>query len=387
KQVFDRLVALHGRDPQAEISPDMARALLEHINDRVRFICQNWRWPEWELTEERAFRQVWNADHQYLKASVLDGKPDEVFYIPDMLYHRVLASAGGDPPVGTLPTDTTYWETISPVDTFIAYDQGCRRAIGMVLGTYMGNPRVPTGYGGGRLQYLPSERGIDVRGTGPTVFVTYKMPVPSYTIIPYVVGKNYLKGDIVFDPTVGECFQALAGTTALPADTNVWRRVPFLEAWKNYVCQGAFADSLMEFDQGSNGEVQAKVVLAQYANSRADEYYQMEVDALVAQGQKLTWNFCPRYNVWYDSQPWSGGTVSTLTDVCEDELGWIYPTPTTVPQVSWQYRNEIVALRAADGTPALDEVATRNYFVGSIVQIVIIESGLRTLMQWELVAG
>ena len=79
-----------------------------------------------------------------------DGKPDEVFYIPnvataslvDAAYYRVNEAAVTSPPIGTLPTDTTYWEKMDTVDTYVAYDQACRRRIGEVLEVFANNPAV-----------------------------------------------------------------------------------------------------------------------------------------------------------------------------------------------------------------------------------------------------
>jgi hypothetical protein len=303
KTVFDKIVRLHGRDPRQSLSSDLSNAVVDHINDRVTTICQGWLFPEWCLTEERAFRPVWGSTEQYLKVSLTDGLPDEVFYLGDAYvvggdfganygYYRVRVDAPGDPGIGDLPTDTSYWEPISPVDTFIAYDQRDRRAIGMVLNVYGQNPRVPTGSMNGQRKFFPSEKGIDVPGGGATVFITHKMPCPNYTMTPYVVGKSYVRADVVFDPSTNECYQAINSTTALPSDSAHWNRVPFLSSWQDYVTKGAFADSLMEFDQGGNAELQAKMVLAQYWNQQADDALQSEVDALTVQGQKLTWNFC-----------------------------------------------------------------------------------------------
>jgi hypothetical protein len=285
------------------LSSDLSNALVDHINDRVATICQGWLWPEWVITEERAFRPVWGSTEQYLRVSLTDGLPDEVFYLGDAYvvggdfgtgygYYRVLADAPSDPAVGLVPTDTNYWEAIDPVDTFIAYDQRDRRAIGMVLNVYGSNPRVPTGSMNGSRKFFPSEKGIDVPGGGSTVFVTHKMPVPEYTMTPYVVGKSYVRGDVVFNPATGECYQATTTTVVVPTNFDDWNFIPFLSAWQDYVTKGAFADSLMEFDQGGNGELQAKMVLNQYWNQSADDALQSEVDALTVQGQRLTWNFC-----------------------------------------------------------------------------------------------
>jgi hypothetical protein len=398
RKVFDYTVELHGRNPEAELSPDLARALVSHINRRVRLACQPWPWPEWQLTEERAFRQVWHADAQYLRVSLVDGHPDEVFYIPDTSYYTVNPDAAADPPPGTSPAgspsigsgnSSDFFLKLDLVDPFIAYEQTCKRSIGMVLGVYQHNPRsAADSCCNGALNFMPSEKGIDVCGCGPTVFITYKMPVPRYTITPYVVGKVYSKGDIVFDHASSEVFQALTATAFVPPTESVWRRVPFPETWLEYVCQGAFADSLMEFDQGGNTEAQAKVVLSQYANAKAEKSIQTEIDALMAQGQKFRWNWPRPYSsCWCYSQPWSGGTVSTLTDACEDELGWVYPTPTVTPGVVYRYYNKVVALRAVTAQPSLDQIATRYLFDDSIAQIKINWQGVPTFMTWTIVNG
>jgi hypothetical protein len=326
KDVFDRVVRLHGRDPRNPISSDISNALIDHINYRVRTICSAWLWPEWVITEERAFRPVWNSTEAYLKVSTTDALPDEVFYLGAAYvvggefgtgygYYRVKATAVTDPPIGTVPTNTTYWEAITPVDTFIAYDQRDRRALGQVLNVFSRNPRVPTGSNGGMRRFTPSEKGIDVIGSGvTTVFITHKMPCPSYTMTPYVAGKTYTRADTVFDPTTGECYQAIDTTTVAPSDATHWNWIPFLDAWAGYVCNGAFADSLMEFDQGGNGDLQAKMVLSQAANDRADTQFQLEVDSLAIQGQKLKWNFCGQTrNYWTESEACGCGLV-TLTD-------------------------------------------------------------------------
>jgi hypothetical protein len=394
KEVFDDVVRLLGRDPQGEVKPDMARTIASRINDRVRTICPAWRWPQWELTEERAFRQVWNNTHQYLRATTVDGKPDELFYIgvaPNYTgqgYYVVNVAALGDPPVGTPPTNTTYFSPLTPVDTFIAYDQTCKRSIGMVLGVYSQNPRVPTGSKCGGLRFEPSERGVDVISTnGPTVFVTYKMPTPKYTIIPWVTGKTYVRAQTVFDIVTGECFQALDSTTALVSDILHWRRIPFPEEWNSYVTQGAFADCLMEFDQGGNADAQVKMLLSQSAEQKAGDGLQTEVDTLVIQGQKLQWNFCQKTGCCCESQPWNGGTVTTLSSVCEDELGWIYPLPPAARDFVLMGWTPTIQSLIGPAQPALNTIPTANLPLNSGKQISIMVGGSLQEQTWQLQAG
>jgi len=386
KSVFDRVVRLWGRDPIAEIPQDMARAALDHINERVESVYGAWNWPEWELTEERAFRQIWTPTDQYKRVSDADGLPEEVYYLTNQLYYRVLATAPTDPPVGTVPTDVTYWEQMTaPIDTFIDYDQRCRRALGRVIGVYSSNPRANGCCSSARgLSFHPSEKGIDVCCAGglTTVFVKHMMPMPTYTIVPYVVGKSYVRADIVFDRTTNECFQTVDTTTDSPTVGSTWRWIPFLDKWATFVVQGAFSDCLTEFDQGGNDDLQAKMALAANAENRAQEALQNQIDQLRAQGQKLQWNFCKRHHYWCETSPWSGGTVSTLTAVCQDELGFVYPTPVPpVPPAAQRllYFPDVNSLKTI--TPTLvATVATATLSVGTMAII-------RTGFHFRLDAG
>ena len=72
----------------------------------------------------------------------LNGNPDAVLYLPNTTYYVVLQCALMDPPVGTLPTNTTYWQVLTPVDSYIEYDQPCKRSIGVVSGVYKEDPRL-----------------------------------------------------------------------------------------------------------------------------------------------------------------------------------------------------------------------------------------------------
>jgi hypothetical protein len=393
KEVFDGVRQRLGLDPQAQLPPDESRAIAKNINSRVRTISRMWDWPQWQLTEERAFRQVWNPDHQYLRVSE-GGLPDEVFHIPDTSYYTVNKDASSDPPVGVRPTDISpgpaeFWLPLEPVDPYVAYDQICKRSIGLVLSIYSANPRI-NGYA--KLPFSPSYKGIDVRepSAGPTVFLTYLMPTPKYTIVPYVVGRNYQRGEVTFDPTIGECFQALAPTTALPADPTFWRRVPFPEEWADYVEAGAFADCMLEVGQEDDaGTAQIKMARAAKANEEADDFFAQETNAISAQGQKHYYGKTFKKTKGWDcvslQPPWSGGAVTMLTETCEDELGWVYPTPTPVPQQVWQYHPEITALLGAPNT--LQGLPTRTWLTGSLVEIVITVAGARSRQTWNLLAG
>ena len=397
QSVFDRVVRKLGRDPNAEIPQDAARAICDHINKRVDDIAPGWRWPEWELTEERAFRQIWNDTRQFAVVNS-NGVPDEVFYLgdgyvpgnvstgvggafgPNSGYYQAGGTMTGiDPPVGTLPTDTNYWTPMTNVEQYIEYDQPCRRSIGMVRGVYKQNPAISNEIGNSGCQcahfglwYYPMEKGIKVRGTGnPTVFITYTMPIPQYSIVPHVDGKTYSRGDITFDPTTGECFQALSSTSDPVNLISSWRRVPFLAKWATFVVEGAFSDALYEYDQGGNGELQAKAVLAERAETKAQEAFLKETDVLQAQGQKVQWRcfrYGRRYNGWCETLTWDGSAVSTITSDCQSDLGWVYPIPVIQPISGFFYFQNVNSLKTT--TPTLvATVLTASLLVGSMAVI------------------
>jgi hypothetical protein len=360
KHIFDRVVTLHGRNPRKEMPTDMPRAIVYHINERTRELVQGWPWPEWRVTEERSFRQVWRSDHQYYRANPATGNPDEVFYLPNTTYYRVLPTAPSDPVVGDLPTDTLHWSVLDPVDSYVAYDQPCKRSIGMVTGVYKEDPRMwgrnGSWCGGTRgcgdqpkLCYHPSEFGIDIcNPPGPTVFICYSMPNPIYTMSAHVAGKTYTKGSATFDFQTGEVFQALNDTTAVLTDTSNWTWVPFLEKWESYVVNSAFADTLYEFDQGGNEDLQMRSMIAEKYENKAMNSLQGEVDALQAQGQVLKYAFCkPCFTFWCESSDWSGGTVTTLTDSCDQ--GAVFMPPPT--QAIIPTRGSLWFTGSADPTP------------------------------------
>ena len=386
QKVFDGVVRMLGRDPLAEVPQDVARSIVQHINERVETILQAWDWPEWTLTEERAFRQIWNSTVQYSRVDSTTGKPDEVFYLGDSFapaaspgaafgtnygYYRVKGSAVTDPPVGTLPTSTTYFEPLEFVPAYIEYDQPRKRSIGRVASVYNSNPSLNgCGCGEGRgVRFRVSERGLDVCGNGgPTVFVSFIMPLPQYTMIPYVVGKTYIQADTVFDPATGECFQSVATTTNPPSDTSVWRRIPFLQKWSTYVVNGAFADCLLEFDQGGNEDLQAKAGLAGKAEARAMLAFEARIDEFASQGQVLKYGFCePRCNGWCESISWTGGSVTTLTDADESDLGWVYPPVVADPVTGMFYFPTVNSLKTT--TPTLISQASTGFAVGTMAVI------------------
>jgi hypothetical protein len=408
-------------DPRGDaVSSDTGLSLVEHVNARVKRAWFAWEWPEWTITEERAFRQIWNDSRQFYQAGA-DGKPDEVFYIPnvathslvDAAYYRVAEGALSNPPIGNPPSDTVYWEKMDAVDTYIAFDQVCRRRIGEVLSVYANNPAVckPPRC----LDHRPNEHGIQVYDAGGllTVFVRYLIPAERFTIFPYIDSRTYLRGDLVYVADQGESYQAIQVTTGKdPAtETSFWRRCLFPEVLAQYVRAGAFSDSLRESDTSDERDpvlLQIRGQQAAAADGEAEDEINRQINRLQAQGQNFQYlpfgvvvsrggagALCtvPGYVLQgggaYNYGPIAptGSGVTTISDVCETEWGYIPPAPLAVSTLGYDYHSEVVAILTVAGTPSLQGLATVTRSISSLVVIVINVSGSPQEQTWRLDAG
>lgn len=372
KTVYDAVVRLHGMSPRVVRDLDIAEAIVMHINSRVEQALLAWPWPEWNITEERAFREIWRNDKQYFRTNT-DGTADEVYYLTNGLYYRVLGASDVDPPIGTLPTNTNFFSQITDIDVYIAYDQPCRRAIGQVLGVYSTDPRTVNSCCNGpwMLSYHPSEKGMQVRGNGnSTVFVLYQMPIPTYTMMPHIPGRTHQRGDVVLDIDTLDCFQAIMTTTDSPTSfPSAYRRIPFLQKWYDFVRYGAFADSLGEVDQGTSIDPTVRLTLASQSESKAMTALQRNIDSLQMQGQLLRWNF-KKQRYWCESIPWNGGSVTTLSGDCQDDIGFIPPAPVDQASVTDEYHPQIDGITT--GLVPLITIPTTKRKIGTMAKIVIV---------------
>ncbi len=233
KSVLDGVLRRHGLNPDDSAIPsDTFHAITEHANKRLATAESFWEWPQLTVTEERAFRTIWSVTKQFRIVGE-DGKPDELIYLPTLVagdppYFKVKADAPMDPPVGTVPTDTTYFEPLDPLDKYVSLDQWCRRPIGEVLGVYSGNPRLvkcPVA-----LHFRPSEKGIDVRcGSGWTVWMRYMIAPEVFSYAPYIPGASYTRGQVRYYSPESDAFQCRQSHSAihLPTDTDFWRPCQF----------------------------------------------------------------------------------------------------------------------------------------------------------------
>jgi hypothetical protein len=341
------VISRHGLDPDSDSIPYLtARAVTRAINRRVRVVWRLWDWPDFTITEERAYRQVWNATTQFYRTNSTTGKPDDVFHIPSVTYYTVNTAATQDPPVGTPPVSGTpavpsldpsgnpYYVATAPLDAYVSFDTICKKSIGRVIGIYKTNPRLD-GFKHSGITFRVTEMGIDLfQVSTPTIFVKY-LPAPSkFTMVPYVAGKTYNVGDLVFWFSTGETYLSISGgNTQIPSNTAYWRVMPMPEVLAPYVEAGAYADCMRESHPVDKDLAQFAAQQAAAAEQEASELLQREIDVLMGMGQRHSYQQHRPPRRWTRSglvqtPTWQPGTVTTLTDACDKD--GLYPGITVV---------------------------------------------------------
>jgi hypothetical protein len=397
QSVYESVLRRHGLDPLGDaITHDTARAITENINERTATAWTMWDWPELSRTEERAYRQVWNSSVQY-RVIGEDGRPDELYYLPTAKYYQVKVDAPSDPPPATAPTNTTYFKLLDPITTFVARDQRNKRSMGPVIGVYSSNPGVNGCCSESCLSFRPSEKGITVCYGGPTVFVQYWLEPSEFTMVPYISGKPYVRGNRVFYTVDGNCYRCLADTdNDPPTDTDFWVVEPMPAIFAAYVKWGAYADCLKEMSAGT-ADAQARAIAVASATADAERAIQAEIDILLAQGQKHSYikhgRYCRswRYDgtLWWSqsgvccSQPWTGSIAYALTDAVD--RGGIVPLEPPDTLISMIYLPEIVSILSPE--PSLRGYPSAPLPLGTLIVIAIIVSGSPQQQTWRVDPG
>jgi hypothetical protein len=385
QSVYEAIVRRHGMDPLGDaVTHDTARAIAEHITDRVTTVWQMWDWADLTLTEERAYRQVWNSLTQYRRFGE-NGFPDEVYYLPAAAYYRVIGTAPADPPVGTVPNDPAHFEAMDPVTTFVDRDQPGMRPMGQVFGVYKSDPSLngccPTDI---CLRFRPSEKGVTICcGPPTTVFIQYLISPPQYTFVPYVTGgKTYVPGDTVFNAADGNCYTCIAtNNNQAPPSPGFWALEPVPAIFSTYLKEGAYADSLAETFPT---EDQVRLSRAAAADARATANIEGMIDDLLEQGQKhyyikrrfygVTWRYdgtiqWPTSGYWLCSEPWSGNIVYPLTGIPFSGPPSTGPGPGVPTTPGLIYLPEIVSLTGPE--PSLKTYPTSNLAIDTLAIITI----------------
>jgi hypothetical protein len=267
------------------------------------------------------------------------------------------------------------------------------------------------------LEKRVNENGVQVYDAGGllTVFVRYLTPAEQFTTFPYIPSRTYLRGDIVYLPLQGECYQAIRTGQGFDPATEVsyWRRCLFPAVLAPYVQLGTYADCLRESDTSGERDpvlLQIRGQSASQADESAEAEINRQVNRLQAQGQHFQYlpfgavvrrramhasGLCtvPGYVLQgggafnYGPIFATGTGTTTISDRCETEWGYIPPTPSApVSTLGFEYHPEIVSLRGPE--PSLAGLPTTSRTVGSLVRIILtVGGGEREESGWELRSG
>jgi hypothetical protein len=290
-----------GVNPKLDLNVDHAAAWCSFVNSRTRQAWEFWDWSELKITEERAFRTIWNA-------SRVVNVGEEVFYCPTFSYFQCIAQ----PPIGTLPTDTTYYTPVTLDDYYIALDQTGRRPLGQVFGVFASNPRTVQYPANCSLGFRPSEKGIDVNPAGSnglSAWVNYRLKPSEFTVEPYDPTHGYHTLDKIYW-TDGQVYESLQPSTGEdPGVPGYWRLVPMPWIFSEFVSTAAAGDACDDLQN------------SQLLSQSAMDMLTRQVDMLAEQGQKYYYKR-PQWCGYWSYAPWgfvfTGSTDSTLTDEDDD---------------------------------------------------------------------
>jgi len=334
QSVLNGVAAKLGMDPLRDLNPARAASLTEYINLRA---AEAWKfefWPEWTATEQRYYRDVYNAANNVAPTN-------EVVFLGDGNYYQALVAqnpavqppallangaytensafwalsapsySGPDWATGTIfavgdqvrnPGDNQFYQctvahtalanfdatkfgVLTPFDKYIAYEQTGQTKIGEVKLVSRRDPRVWPDRPG-VVTFRTSADGVQITDwTAPgLVWVTFRQRVPVFTSTLYSAAGNVAVGDVRYWPTgsggTGECYAALQAQTPAaqsPANAAFWSKVSFPEIIANFVKRSVFADSLSDQKQQDR-----KAVELEEAYNELSEASDRE---LAAQGQ------------------------------------------------------------------------------------------------------
>lgn len=333
QSVLNGVAAKLGMDPARDLNPARAASLCEYINLRVKEAWKFEFWPEWTVTEQRYYRDVYDATK-----NVAAG--DERVFLPDGNYYQALQAqapaaqapallnsiyvensaywarsengysgpdwaAAVNQAVGDKvrnPADNRFYQcttahvtganfdatkygVLTPFNRYVGYEQTGQTKIGETKSVSRRNPDVwpqkP-----GLIPFKPSANGVQITDfTAPNlVFVKFRLRPPVFTTVLYSAGGNVALGDSRYWPMgaggTGECYTALQAQTPAvqnPNNAAFWSKISFPEIITNFVKRAVFADSLSDQKQQDR-----KTVELEEAYSELSEASDRE---LSAQGQ------------------------------------------------------------------------------------------------------
>lgn len=237
--VVQQIAALAGEDYDTLATLDRT-----HLNRTVnRRLHEAWLrdwWPDFMLSEQRYWRDTWAAQ-AYAEAA-------QVWHAGSEAYFEANAA--------TISTDvpgvSAKWDEITEIDPYISRTQAGQTVIGLVRGVYDDDPEF-TDTPRARAWRLGAN-GIHLLGDSVPVcaWVWFMENPPDFTGADWAAGSAYATGARRYYSAAtvgfeGDYYTAAAATTAGQSPEThpeKWPVVPFPQAFRPFVVQGAYADWL-----------------------------------------------------------------------------------------------------------------------------------------------
>lgn len=242
KSVIERGLQKCGHDP-ASVPTATLLAAGAYLDEIVR---AGWEWTDWPelcVTEERPVRQIYDDNFEYHPG-------DEMYYPNTGKYYRANADTEGDPP----PFGEA-WDEAADIEPYMLLATRGATEIGRVLDIrtrdFRNDPSAPLVHWrdeGDRIWLISTE-------SPGLLWFRYRLPAPRFTRVEYGNATAYAAGDVVYYPTTGECYVALAATTGnVPTNPTYWRKqdLPLvLSAYASTALAAALQEDDGQFEKGA----------------------------------------------------------------------------------------------------------------------------------------
>lgn len=136
--------------------------------------------------------------------------------------------------------------------------------IGKVLKVYMNDPRLADGPFD--IPFSLEDTNIHIGYVhGTTVWLKFMTRASIYTLESWSATVSFARGELVYDPTTGECYQSKQNNNLNHPVTNAswWTIVPFPMVIADPVWRGAYSDALRDEGQHAKAQAEEQAALAE----------------------------------------------------------------------------------------------------------------------------
>lgn len=252
KSVLHGIASLLGLDPDVNFTASQATALTRYINKWTRRGWEAFPWPDLTVTEQRFFRDTYNAAKTYALG-------DQVRDPVGGLYYQAAQGAN----TGHAVSVTAWWTPITITDSILYVDleQYLATPIGDVFEVYSAEPRktgtcrtIPFRIASGRIEFdtaAISSAGVSATDTGGGVWIEFRIRPSEFNSTVWSAATAYALGEVAYVAATGLCYRAiLAGTNHAPASSpTYWTAEPMPYVLAPSILQAAYSDALKEDGQ------------------------------------------------------------------------------------------------------------------------------------------